>query len=104
MEVIINYLKPRKPFSKRLSDALKHGKFTEEEKVIIRGRPNPVTLEVMGECGVASWPPELVNKVGACEKLLIKGVRENNPQLAAIAYACLKTLACAALIAPEKNV
>ncbi|PSO08192.1 hypothetical protein B9Q04_06815 [Candidatus Marsarchaeota G2 archaeon BE_D] len=92
---IISYLKPNKRFSERLNKALKHGKFTEEEKVITRGRPNPVTLEVMEEYGVTRWSPELEKKVSVCEKLLIRGVLEDNVQLAAIAYECLKVLAYA---------
>ncbi len=99
---IINYLRPNKRFSERLNKALKHGKFTEEERVIIRGRPNPVTLEVMQEYGITGWPKELDKKVGVCEKLLIKGVLENNAQLAAIAYECLRVLAYTATNITQK--
>jgi hypothetical protein len=92
----MNYLKPNKRFNEKLSRALKQGRFTEEDRVIIRAKPNPVILELMGDFGVTEWPRELGDKVAVCGKLLVRGVTENNPQLATIAYECLKVLALAA--------
>lgn len=93
---IKSYFGARWDFSKSLSKALKRGSFDEKDKLMLRAQPKTVTRELMAQYGVAAWPEDLQRKVEVCEKLLLKGVAGDNPQLAAIAYACLRALVKAA--------
>lgn len=90
------YFGLKEDFSRTLNRALKKGGFTEKDKLKLKMYPNTVTKELMEECGVVAWPENMRRKVEACEKLLVEGVVGDKPQLAAIAYACLRALTKAA--------
>lgn len=90
------YFGLKEDFSRILSKALKKGSFAEKDKLKLKMYPNTVTRELMEEYGVSAWPENLRKKVEACEKILVEGVMGDKPQLAAIAYACLRALTRAA--------
>lgn len=89
----MRHFRANRRFKDRLERALKHGGFSEEDKLMARSQPNPATRELMEAYGVKDWSAIFQKKVRACEKLLVQGVTSDNPQLAAIAYACLEALA-----------